>query len=472
MLHPDCFYIGGQWLPAAAPEWIDVVNPATEETIAQVPRASADDVDAAVQAASEAFPAWSMTAPKVRRDHLLALIEVLKARHDEMADTIAGEIGSPRKAAGWLQAGLGVIDLETIVASMDTYEWEYALGSSTIVREPVGVVGAITPWNYPLHQITAKVGAALAAGCTVVLKPSELSPLTAHLFAEMIDQTGMLPGVFNMVTGYGSDTGEALVDHPGVGMISFTGSNAVGRRIAARAADGIKRIALELGGKSALLILDDTEDLEKAVRYGVRSCYQNAGQTCNALTRMLVPRSLLPEVEQFAANAAQSYPTGDPFDPSTRLGPMVSARQRDRVRGYIACGLDEGARLVAGGNDAPVPTSGFFVAPTVFTDVTPEMTIAQEEIFGPVLSIIPYETEEQGIEIANGTVFGLHAAVWSSDSDRAARVGRRLHAGQVTINGGEFNPLAPFGGFKQSGIGREGGRFGIDEFTEIKSLQF
>ena len=471
MSHTDCFYIGGEWTPPSGTAAIEVVNPSTEEPFGRVPQGRESDIDRAVQAASSAFAGWSSTPPKVRRDYLTGIIDSLRSRHDEVADTIAREIGTPRKVAGWLQTGIGVIDLETIVAAMDTYEWEQQLGSSTILREAAGVVGAITPWNYPLHQITAKVGAALAAGCTVVLKPSELSPLTAYLFAEMVDEAGLPAGVFNLVTGYGSEVGEALVRHSLVGVISFTGSNAVGKRVAALAAEHVKRVALELGGKSATLVLDDA-DVEKAVRFGLRSCYQNAGQTCNALTRMVVPRSLVSRVDELAVEAAKTYTTGNPFDPTTRLGPMVSARQRERVRGYVAQGVQEGARLLTGGNEAAVPTVGFFVAPTVFTDVAPDMTIAQEEIFGPVLAIILYESEEDGIDITNGTIFGLHAAVWSQDPDRAAKVARRLQAGQVTVNGGEFNPQAPFGGFKQSGLGREGGRFGIDEFTEIKSLQF
>jgi acyl-CoA reductase-like NAD-dependent aldehyde dehydrogenase len=331
-------------------------------------------------------------------------------------------------------------------------------------------VGAITPWNYPLHQIAAKVAPALAAGCTVVLKPSEVAPLNAYVLAEVIHDVGLPPGVFNLVAG-GAAVGEAIASHPGVDMVSFTGSTRAGRRVSELASQTVKRVALELGGKSANVILEDA-NLEKAVATGVTMCYLNSGQTCSALTRMLVPRSRLADVEAIATREAEAATPGDPFADGTRLGPLVSAVQRDRVRSYIQKGIDEGAKLLTGGTDAPEGLEkGYFVRPTVFSEVRRDMTIAQEEIFGPVLSILPYDTEEEAIAIANDSSYGLAGAVWAEDPERAKQVARRIRTGQVDINGGSFNPLAPFGGFKQSGHGRELGRFGLEEFLEIKSLQ-
>jgi len=351
------------------------------------------------------------------------------------------------------------------------FPFEEQVGNSLIVREPVGVVGAITPWNYPLHQIAAKVAPALAAGCTVVLKPSEVAPLNAFILAEIFDEVGLPPGVFNLVTGVGTVVGEAIASHPLVDMVSFTGSTRAGKRVMALAAEGVKRVALELGGKSPNVILEDA-DLEAAIPAGVAACYINSGQTCSALTRMLVPRSRLAEVEELAVQTAETYTPGDPFDAATRLGPLVSATQLERVRGYIKKGVDEGARLLTGGAEAPEGLEqGYFVRPTVFSDVTRDMTIAQEEIFGPVLSIIPYDTEEEAVAIANDTVYGLAGGVWAGDKEHAAAVARRLRSGQVEVNGGGFNPLAPFGGYKQSGIGRELGKYGLEEYLEVKALQ-
>jgi aldehyde dehydrogenase (NAD+) len=335
----------------------------------------------------------------------------------------------------------------------------------------VGVVGCITPWNYPLHQICAKVAPALAAGCTVVVKPSEVTPLNAFVLAEIMDDVGLPAGVFNLVPGLGPSVGEAMAAHPGIDMISFTGSTRAGKRVSEVAAGTVKRVALELGGKSPNVILDDA-DLMRAVPDGIGKCFLNSGQTCSALTRMLVPRERLPEVEAIAAAALEHFPVGDPLVAGSTLGPLVSDAQRERVRGYIRQGVDEGARLVAGGEEPPSGVdAGYFVQPTVFSDVTPEMTIAQEEIFGPVLAIMPYDDEDDAVRIANDTVYGLAGGVWSGDEDRAQRVARRLRTGQVEVNGAAFNPLAPFGGYKQSGHGRELGPFGLDEFFEIKSIQ-
>jgi acyl-CoA reductase-like NAD-dependent aldehyde dehydrogenase len=340
-----------------------------------------------------------------------------------------------------------------------------------VVREPIGVVGCITPWNYPLNQIIAKVAPALAAGCTVVLKPSEVAPLNAFLLTEAIDEAGLPAGVFNLVSGVGPVVGEAIAAHPDVDMVSFTGSTRAGKRVAELAAATVKRVALELGGKSANVVLPDA-DLEKAVSAGVTNCYLNSGQTCTAWTRMLVPRDRLAEAEQVAAARAERYRVGDPLADGTNLGPLVSEIQRDRVRGYIEKGIAEGAKLVTGGAEPPDGLEkGYFVRPTVFSEVTPDMTVAQEEIFGPVLSIIPYDTEDEAVEIANGTIYGLAGGVWSGDPAHAEQVARRLRTGQVDINGAMYNPLAPFGGYKQSGVGRENGRIGFEEFLETKSLQ-
>ncbi|HEV7535443.1 MAG TPA: aldehyde dehydrogenase family protein, partial [Acidimicrobiia bacterium] len=345
------------------------------------------------------------------------------------------------------------------------------VGQSVVVREPIGVVGVITAWNYPLQQVVQKAGAALATGCTVVVKPSEVAPLSALALTEMIDEVGFPPGVFNLVTGFGPVVGEALAAHPGVDMITFTGSTRAGRRVAEVAAATVKRVTLELGGKSANVILDDA-DLEQAVNAGVQNCFMNSGQTCTAWTRMLVPRSRLPEAEDIARRRAEGYRLGDPLDPATTLGPLATAAQQSRVRTYIERGLAEGARLVTGGTELPDGAgAGNYVAPTIFSDVRPDMAIAREEIFGPVLSILPYDTEDEAIAMANDSIYGLSGAVWSADRSRAERVARRLRTGQVDVNGSFFNPLAPFGGYKQSGLGRELGRYGLEEFLETKSIQ-
>ncbi len=349
--------------------------------------------------------------------------------------------------------------------------WEEQIGNSLIVREPVGVVGCITPWNYPLHQICAKVGPALTAGCSVVVKPSEVTPLTSFILAEIIDSLDLPAGVFNLVTGFGPVVGEAIAASDAVDMVSFTGSTRAGRRVSEVASQTVKRVALELGGKSANVILDDA-DLKAAVGYGVSNCYLNSGQTCSAHTRMLVPRDQLAEAEQIAAAAAEKATPGDPFEAGTRLGPLVSEAQQERVRSFIEKGQEEGAKLVTGGVEPPEGLdTGYFVRPTVFSDVKPDMTIAQEEIFGPVLSIIPYDDEDEAAEIANSTIYGLDGGVWSADPERAKAFARRMRTGQVQINGATFNPLAPFGGYKQSGSGREYGRFGLEEFLETKSIQ-
>jgi len=464
-------FIDGSWIPSTGTGTLDVINSATEEVMGRIPDGTAEDVDKAARAAAAAFGAWSQTSHEERGKYIQRIVDGLTARMTDIATVIAGEVGMPINLSTMIQAGLPIMDVGAMTQVLDNFAWEEQIGNSLIVREPVGVVGCITPWNYPLHQIAAKVGPALAAGCTVVLKPSEVAPLNAFIFAEVIEEAGIPAGVFNLVTGVGPVVGEAIASHPLVDMVSFTGSTRAGKRVAQLAAETVKRVALELGGKSANIILEDA-DLARAIPDAVAKCYANSGQTCSALTRLLVPRAKLAEVEELAATTAAAFTTGDPFASGTRLGPLVSAAQRDRVRGYIQKGIDEGAKLVAGGPAAPDGLDvGFYVQPTVFSNVTPEMTIAQEEIFGPVLSILPYDSEDEAVEIANGTVYGLAGGVWSGDPERAKAVARRLRTGQVEVNGGGFNPVAPFGGYKQSGIGRELGRFGFEEFLETKALQ-
>jgi aldehyde dehydrogenase (NAD+)/betaine-aldehyde dehydrogenase len=467
----DKLYIDGAWVPSTGTGTIDVINSTTEEVMGRIPEGSPDDVDKAVQAAQRAFATWSQTSKEERAKYLQQITEGLQARMGDIAGVIAQEVGMPINLSNMIQVGLPLMSFGSMQQLLDDTVFEEQVGNSLVVREPVGVVGCITPWNYPLHQIAAKVAPALAAGCTVVLKPSEVAPLNAFLLAEIIDEVGLPAGVFNLASGTGPVVGEAIAAHPGVDMVSFTGSTRAGKRVTEVAAQTVKRVALELGGKSPNVILEDA-DLERAVTDGVGKCFLNSGQTCSALTRMLVPRSRLAEVEDIAVKAAESYTPGDPFDMSSRLGPLVSAAQRERVRSYIEKGVEEGAKLLTGGVESPEGLDkGFFVRPTVFSEVRNDMTIAQEEIFGPVLAIIPYDTEEEAIEIANDTVYGLAGGVWAGDPERAKAVARRIRTGQVEVNGGSFNPLAPFGGYKQSGTGRELGKFGLEEFLEVKSLQ-
>ncbi|MFI1202929.1 aldehyde dehydrogenase family protein [Streptomyces sp. NPDC020883] len=464
MQHHDTMYIGGRWRPAAGSGTIEVVDPADEQVIGTVPAGSAEDVDAAVRAARAALPGWAATPPAERADRLAALRDRLAERTEEIAGTVTAELGAPLAFSRTVHAGVPVAVCGSYAEIARTHAFEETLGNSTVLHEPVGVVGAITPWNYPLHQIVAKVAPALAAGCTVVLKPAEDTPLVARLFAECVDAAGIPAGAVNVVTGLGPVAGRALVEHDGVDLVSFTGSTAVGRTVGALAGGAVKRVALELGGKSANVILPSA-DLGRAVAVGVANVMANSGQTCSAWTRMLVHRDQYDEAVALAAAAAAKYVPGE------RLGPLVSARQRDRVLGYLERGVAEGARPVAGG-PRPPEGPGFYVHPTVFADVTPEMTIAQEEIFGPVLTVLRYEDEDDAVRIANGTVYGLAGAVWAGDDAEAVAFARRLETGQVDINGGRFNPLAPFGGYKQSGIGRELGPHGLTEYLQTKSLQF
>ena len=464
----DKLYIDGSWVTPAGTGTLEVIDSTTEEVFATIPAGEPADIDRAVAAAKAAFPAWSEQPAPERGKLLLRVAEALEARRDEIADIITHEVGMPKPLSAAIQVGTGISAFTIASELADTFEFEDR-SNGLVVREPIGVVGCITPWNYPLNQIGAKVAYALAAGCTVVLKPSEVAPVNAFVLAEILDDIGFPPGVFNLVTGVGPVVGEALAAHPDVDMVSFTGSTRAGKRVAELAAQSVKRVALELGGKSPNVILDDA-DFAAAIPAGVGAAYANSGQTCSALTRMIVPRSRLAEVEELARAVAESYTVGDPFADGTRLGPLISDVQRERVRGYIAKGIEEGATLVTGGADAPEGLDhGYFVRPTVFSNVSPDMTIAREEIFGPVLSIIPYDTEEEAVEIANDTVYGLAGGVWGSD-ERAQRVARKIRAGQVRVNQGGGGRGAPFGGYKQSGLGREHGEYGLEEFLEVKAL--
>ena len=471
MIVRDKMFINGQWVAPSSKETIDVHNAGTGAVMGTVPAGTEKDVGSAVDAARAAFEGWSATPAAKRAEYLQKISDGLKARAAELGSTIAQEVGMPIKLSGRIQAGLPIANFANYSRLLGDYSFESRVGNSLVVREPVGVVGAITPWNYPLHQIALKVAPALAAGCTVVLKPSEIAPFNAFILAEVVEAAGLPKGVFNLVTGFGPAAGEALVKHPQVDMISFTGSTRAGKRISEVAAQTVKRVALELGGKSASLILEDA-DLATAVKGTVTGCYLNSGQTCTALTRMLVPASKYEEAAKLAVEAAKGFTLGDPMSEATRLGPLSSQMQLERVRDYIRKGVAEGAELLTGGADQPegLP-GGYFVKPTIFGKVKNSMTIAQEEILGPVLSIIPYKDEEDAVRIANDTPYGLAGAVWSTDDARAQKVARRIRAGQVDVNGGAFNMNAPFGGFKQSGHGREAGVYGLEEFLEYKSLQ-
>ncbi len=467
----DKLYIDGAWVPSTGKGTIEVFDSNTEEVIGTIPEGTAEDVDKAVAAAAAAFGEWSSVSHEERSKLLARVAEGLGARTDEIAQTISKEVGMPLSLAKIIQVGLPTGVFAEMAGKVNDFEWEREVGNSLIVREPIGVVGAITPWNYPLYQIALKVAPALAAGCTVVLKPSEVAPLNAFALADVLNDVGFPAGVFNLVTGFGNVVGEAIASHPKVDMVSFTGSTRAGKRVMTLAAETVKKVALELGGKSANIILEDA-DLDAAIPAGLFACYLNSGQTCSALTRMLVPRSRLAEVEEKAKAAAEGFVPGNSLEATTSLGPLASAVQRDRVRGYIEKGVSEGAKLVTGGPQAPDGLEkGYFVRPTVFSEVKTDMTIAQEEIFGPVLSILPYDSEQEAIDIANDSIYGLAGGVWSADKAHAEQVARKIRTGQVDINGGAFNPGAPFGGYKQSGIGRERGEFGFEEFLETKSLQ-
>ncbi|GLW57705.1 aldehyde dehydrogenase family protein [Kitasatospora phosalacinea] len=465
-------YIGGCWRPAAGPDTIVVLDPATEQPIATVPAGTAAEVDAAVAAARAAAPGWAASTREERLAALTRLRDGLAAHRAEIAATVTAELGAPARFADAVQAGTPIAVASAFLDVLAGHAFEEEVGNSTVRAEPAGVVAAITPWNYPLHQIVAKVVPALAAGCTVVLKPSEETPLTARLFARLVDASGLPPGVFNLVTGLGTVVGAALAAHPGVDVVSFTGSTAVGRLIGESAGRGLKKLSLELGGKSACVVLPGA-DLARAVNATLANVFANSGQTCTAWTRLLVHREQYEQALAIAAATTPKYVPGDPSDPATRVGPLVSARQRERVQEYLAGAVADGARLVAGGPGAPEGLDrGYYVRPTVLADLAPDARAVREEIFGPVLVVLPYDDEEHALALANGTEYGLAGAVWAADDGTAVAFARRMETGQVDINGGRFNPLAPFGGRRSSGVGRELGRHGLEEFLQTKSLQF
>ncbi len=470
MLEKLQFYIDGQWVGPIEPRTMDVVNPATEEVYGQISIGSTADVDAAVAAAGRAFATFSASSREERIDLLQAILDVYKRRADEVAEAIMDEMGAPWGLAKHAQAASGTQHIGAALKALKNYEFEEKIGSTLIVKEPIGVCGLITPWNWPMNQIAVKVAPAIAAGCTMVLKPSEIAPFDAILFAEILDEAGVPGGVFNLVNGDGPGVGTALSQHPDIAMMSFTGSTRAGVLVAQNAAPSVKRVAQELGGKSANIILDDA-DLEAAVTDGAASMFENTGQSCDAPSRMLVPKDKMDEAAAIAAKVAAETAVGNPREKGTRVGPVVSELQWNKIQDLIQKGIDEGATVAAGGTGRPAGLDkGYYVKPTVFANVSNDMTIAREEIFGPVLSIIPYEDEEEAIRIANDTPYGLSGYVSSGDLDRARRVASRMRTGMVHINGADLNAMAPFGGFKQSGNGREWGAHGMDEFLEVKSV--
>lgn len=464
------FLIDGDWVGPAGGESLGVINPTTEEEIARIGLGSAEDVDRAARAARRAFATYSETSRAERLDILGRIVSGFRARMTELARTMTEEMGAPITFSTERQATVALFHFEEAIRVLETFEFEWAEGVGRIRREPIGVVGLITPWNWPLNQMASKVAPALATGCTVVFKPSEIAPLSAMMLGEIIAEAGVPPGVFNLVNGLGVPVGEAIASHPEIDMVSFTGSTRAGIRVAQLAAETVKRVAQELGGKSANVVLDDA-DMTKAVSEGVRACYTNAGQNCQSPTRILVPRMARDAVLAAARATVEAITVGDPMDPATELGPLVSKAAYDKVQDLIRSGVEEGATLIAGGLGRPSAFNrGYFVRPTVFADVTPQMRIANEEIFGPVLSIMSYESEDEAIEIANGTPFGLAGFVQSADPARARRVAERLRAGRVYCNGAPFDRALPFGGYKQSGNGREFGRFGFEDYLEVKAL--
>lgn len=464
------FYIGGAWVAPAAARPFDVVNPATEEPMGRISLGTAADVDRAVAAAREAFPAFAATRAEDRLALIEKILTLYKARYDEIAAAITEEMGAPLWLSKAAQAATGVAHFKQAAKILASYRFTEIQGTTAVLREPVGVCGLITPWNWPINQVACKVAPALAAGCTVVLKPSELSPFSAMLLADVLHEAGVPEGVFNLVNGDGAGVGAAIAAHPGIDMVSFTGSTRAGIMVAKAAADSVKRVTQELGGKSANIVLEDA-DLKRAVKGGVISCFSNSGQSCNAPTRMFVPRAVHDAAAAIAKEVAESQTVGDPFAESSRLGPVVSAAQFERIQGYIQKGIDEGATLVAGGTGRPEGVNrGYYVRPTVFANVRNDMTIAREEIFGPVLSILPYDGEDDAVAMANDTPYGLSGYVQSASLEHARAVARRLRTGMVHLNGAGPDFAAPFGGYKQSGNGREWGELGFEDFLEVKAV--
>ncbi len=462
-------YINGQWQAATSQDHFEVHDASTEEAMATVPQGTTEEASQAVLAARAAFPAWAALSVEERCQYIDKIVAGLKARTDEMATAIAREVGMPIKMAKMIQVGGPVFNWGNAAKVARAYHYEEKVGNSLVVREPIGVVGCITPWNFPLNQITLKVAPALAAGCTVVLKPSEIAPVNAMILTEIIHAAGLPPGVFNLVNGAGPVVGEVLASHPEVDMVSFTGSTRAGKRVAALAAESVKRVTLELGGKSASVVLPDA-DMAAAVKGTLAACLLNSGQTCSAHTRMLVPESRYEEIKALLQAGIAKYPLGISLDENSRLGPLITATQRERVTGFIQQGLQEGAELIAGGSDKPPFDKGYFVHPTVLR-VKPDDTLAHEEIFGPVLVVLTYKDEAEAARIANDTIYGLGGGVWSGSDEHALAFARRMRTGQVDINGAPFNGNAPFGGYKQSGNGRENGKYGFEEFLEHKAIQ-
>ena len=474
MRKPTDFYINGAWVDRSTRPLLDVVNPATEQIVASIPLGTGEDVDDAVAAARMAFEDWSRTPKMVRIAALQRLTTIYERRVDEMASVISAEMGAPITLSRTAQAASGLAHLKSFTAELERYCFEHPLRETSprdhIIREPIGVCGLITPWNWPMNQVCMKVPAAIAAGCSIVLKPSEVAPLSSLLFAEFVHEAGLPAGVFNLINGDGATVGAALSRHAGVDMISFTGSCRAGAAVSKAAADTFKRVTLELGGKSPNLIFADT-DVEAAAKRGARSCFINTGQSCDAPARMLVERSVYDRALAAAVQMAREMSPGDPLLEGAHVGPLVSARQYNAVQRYIESGISEGARLCTGGTGRPEGfTKGWFTRPTIFADVTSDMTIAREEIFGPVLCVTSFASEEEAIDLANDTHYGLAAYIQSDDPERCRRVARRIRAGVVRINGASRGPGSPFGGYKHSGNGREGGRLGMEEFLEVKAV--
>lgn len=470
MSHEKQFYINGQWVEPKGDRTVDVINPATEEVVATIALGNEEDVNIAVAAARKAFESYSQTSREERIALLERVLEIFQRRSDEFAKAISLEMGAPAKLSKYAQAPSGTGHFAAALKALKEFEFEERIGNTLVVKEPIGVCGLITPWNWPINQLACKIAPALATGCTMVLKPSEVAPLSALLLAEVLDEAGVPAGVFNLVNGDGPTVGSAMSGHPDIDMMSFTGSTGAGRQVMKNGAETIKRVALELGGKSANILLDDV-DFEKTITHGVMSCMNNSGQSCNAPTRMLVPNSRMDEAAAIAKAVAAKVKAGAPDGADTVIGPVVSKAQWSKIQDLIAKGIDEGAKLVVGGTGRPEGLDkGYYVQPTVFSHVTTEMTIAREEIFGPVLSIIGYENEEDAIRIANDTRYGLSGYVSSGDLDRARKVARQIRTGMVHLNGAPLDNNAPFGGYKESGNGREWGHYGFEDFLEVKSI--
>ena len=467
----DQLYINGKWVQPMGTGSIDVINPATEEIIGKIPVGSADDVDKAASAARIAFDSWAKSSIEERINILNALSNALKEKGESIAQTITAEVGTPIGYSRVAMVGTPRVVSRSYAKILENFDWEEKVRNSIICKEPIGVCAFITPWNFPLHQIIGKVAPAIAAGCTMILKPSKEAPLSAFILADILHEIGLPPGVFNLVSGHGSEIGNYMSSHPEVDMVSFTGSTGAGVAVSEAAATTVKRVTLELGGKSANVALDDADSILVAKK-AIGACHQNSGQTCSALTRLIIPESMSDEVYEIIAKKNNSYTVGDPLEENTRCGPMVSLRQQKSVSAYIQSGISEGATLVSGGLGMPEGISkGYYVKPTIFANVSPDMKIWKEEIFGPVLVITTYKSEEEALTLANDSIYGLSGGVWSKDEERAIRFAKEMRTGQVSVNGGAFNVSAPFGGYKLSGNGRELGTHGLNEFLEIKSIQ-